>query len=445
MLHLHSRWLTAPGLFLLATLLSACSSFGLYSPVDKSSVLSPVNVEVRWSPANGERDLKILLNTTDITSQFVRGTRDATAQLTLPAGSYTLEASAIVYDPLYRKESLRRATTMFTVTPPASRISLTVIPDPIMLLPGANQTLDINVTRAGGAAASPEPVRVTLTGLPSAVTATPQTTSIAASDTSASVTLTTPAQAQPASGHAVIDAETNSPAGTISTQERVALRIARRPSDFQSARISAFTVGTRVNSPDQRYVLEIVPGANAGLATALAARFKPAGSATPLLDIGFNMGRLLSLTQSHGGAGFCGGSTVGFAVAGVNPNMGVVAGTDFVVFASRLQANAVQARVEAWGVRPPILGQPATYAFAPQAWFTSDCSMLMVLSAQSAQSGGERHLATFVDMASGSTVCSLAFDQDPTAAGFRARLVNTPSEDRIELIADSATRTCSVR
>lgn len=431
-------------------LLSACSSFGIKAPARGQRIQGPanVNVEVAWTPANQMRNLKVILDhtnampmatSTDITSQFTVTASNATAPLSLPIGKFKVTASGDVYDPLYRSNISHNYPVDFEIYGTAGlNISAQ---HSIDLRPGTSTPVTVTATRAGTAATTPAAIALNVNNLPSNVTATGAT--IAANASSAPVTLTASKFAGP-SANAHINASSSSPSGAISDSANLKVRVGRSTANFSSASIQAVNAGATATSPDGNSVLTIVANAP-GYATAQVARFTRAGTQTVLMDIGFNMGQLLSITNSYGGAGFCPASSAGFAISGVNPNRGVVAATDFVVFAGRLDDSSRQnAHLEVWGVRPPPLGQPATYAFAPQVWFTPDCLVMMVLSSQSSQSGGDKHLATFYDYSNRSLICEKSFDQLPTAAGFSAKVIAGQGHDTIELRADSQTKTCNI-
>lgn len=432
-------------------LLSACSSFGIRTPTHGQRIQDPatVKVEVAWTPANQMQNLKVILEHTnatptatanDITSQFVVTATNATKTLSLPIGKYRVTATGEVYDSLYRRNISHSYPVKFEIYGTAG---LTINAQPsIGLMPGASAAVTVAATREGTAVTTPSLIALTVDHLPSNVTATGGT--IATNASSAAVTLT----ASTFAGHSAnarINANSTSPSGAITDSTNLTVRVGRASANFALVPIQAANAGATAASPDGNTVLSIIANVP-GYATAQVARFTRSGTPTVLMDLGFNMGQLLSLTNSYGGAGFCAASSAGFAISGVNANRGVVAGTDFVVFAGRLDDSSRQtARLEVWGVRPPPLGQAATYAFAPQVWFTPDCLVMMVLSSQSSQSGVDKHLATFYDFSNRSLICEKSFDQSPTAPGFSARVVAGQVNDTIELRADGQTKICSVQ
>jgi hypothetical protein len=375
----------------------------------------------------------------DITSNFSVTASNATADLSLPLGKYRVTASGDVFDSLYQRNIAHSYPVEFEVKGTAD-VTISA-PAKLTLMPGASAPVTVTATRQGTATTTPEPITLTVANLPGNVTATGGT--IAATANTGTITLTASTFAGPSTS-VRISASSTSPSGPIAGSTNMDVRVGRQGGNFSLAPIQAITPGSTAASPDGNAMLSIIANAP-GYATAQLARFTRIGTQTVLMDLGFNMGQLLGLTSSHGGAGFCAGSSAGFAISGVNPNRGVVAATDFVVFAGRLDdRNRQTAQLEVWAVRPPPLGQAATYAFAPQAWFTPDCLVMMVLSAQSSLSGGEKHLATFYDFSNRNLICAQPFDQLPSAPGFSARVISGQSNDTIELRADGQTRTCNV-
>lgn len=445
----------------LAILLSACSSFGVRAPARGQEIELPatatsksVPVEVAWTPANKMQNLKVVLEplisslptptygpATDITSTFAVTASNATGNVSLPAGKYRLTASAEVYDGLYRRDIAHNYPVEFEIyeTP---RLAISLQPATLVLTPGTSVPVTVNVNRMGAASAAPAPVQVSVGNLPDNVTASGAT--IPATAASGTIMLTAAAFAE-RSSTIRIKAESSARGRTIIDAKSLSVRVGRAAGSFAPVAIQAVNAGATAASPNGNAVLSILANVP-GYATAQLARFTRSGTQTVLMELGFNMGRLLSPTSSYGGAGFCAGASAGFAISGVNPNQGVVAATDFVVFAGRLDdASRQTAQLEVWAVRPPPLGQAATYAFAPQVWFTPDCLVMMVLSAQSSLSGGEKHLATFYDFSNRSLICAQPFDQLPTAPGFSARLLPGQNQDTIELRADGQTRICNVQ
>ncbi len=179
-------------LFGLSAALGACMT--IVKPTNNQTVSSPVDIQVDWNVGMQRGTFNVVLTdqatlqSTDITSQFVttcipgNSGCSATASLLLGGGTYTLNASGNLSYALDYVNTNRQQS--FTVVGPS--FSLSATPDPLAVTTGGNKTLTIKVGRGGGFTG---PVAVTLTGLPTGVTAAPATVTVPTGVASATMTI----------------------------------------------------------------------------------------------------------------------------------------------------------------------------------------------------------------------------------------------------------------
>ena len=398
---------------------AGCSSYTVRQPTSGASLpAGPVAFRIEWTGGQ-MKNFTATLDGADIASQFTIGSSNATATITLTAGSHTFATTADVYDPLSRKDVARSSTIPFSVRPPATptpSISLTVTPSSVQALRSGSPSVTVAASFSGGASA---PAQITATG--------PALTAAASGTiTSAPVPLMLTVKADAPFGMSTV--QIKGTAGTASATASVSLRVLRATGAFASPSFAVTTAGQTATSPNGGAITLLArTGMQEGLPSAYAAVFRR-GTATIGNAIGYNHGATNQPNGAYGGAGFCAAAAAGFVIAGRGPGVITPASAQYAVFFLDFSTARLSQQLDVASFR-------SAYYFEPRVWFSPDCSIAIAAGAH--PTGPANNLAQVIDVATGAALGSFEF----TATTFTASVTTLANgSQQVTVTADGQAR-----
>ncbi len=376
---------------LVAFACAGCSSYTVRQPTSGASLPAGlVAFRIEWTGGQ-MKNFTATLDGADVASQFTIGSSNATATITVTAGSHTFATTADVYDPLSRKDVARSSNIPFSVTPPATptpSISLTVTPATVQTTRGGSPSVTVAASFSGGASA---PAQITATGV--ALTAAASGTI-----TSTPVPLMLTVKADAPFGMSTV--QIKGTAGTASATASVSLRVLRATGAFASPSFAVTTAGQTATSPNGAITLLARTGTQEALPSAYAAVFRR-GTATIGNAIGYNHGATNQPTGAYGGAGFCAASAAGFVIAGRGPGVITPASAQYAVFFLDFLTARLSSQLDVASFR-------SAYYFEPRVWFSPDCSIAIAAGAH--PTGPANNFAQVIDVATGAALGSFEFN-----------------------------------
>jgi len=393
--------------FLLVSVVGLAGCAGLSVGPNGGPFPSPVTVDVYAGADIEIGSLRALVDGADKTSAFAwsgPGLRSLSATLTLAPGMHSVQATANVWNGLYRSYDPKSAQASFEAVaagPPGS-LSLAITPTSVAVFPGGTATIQFTVTRSGS-----------FTGDVAVFDSDPifgsgPTTTLPATDTVGTIRATARADALPGEQRHNVHARGMPLSVTAGDVKPLTFRIAHRPGALARSPQVARTAGQSALGPDTQTTLSVENGAPG--TPRFEARFRRRTNSIGA-TIGFDPG-----VPSTGGAGFCPTGAVGFVLSGGSASM--AHSLTLVIFEDAFSPRPFTITASAAG------GAVTT----PEIFFSRDCGVLAMVGADPL--GQHAYRAQFFDVDQNRALCSLAFDAAP--ATLQAELL-TPSADNQEL------------
>ncbi|MDX2238756.1 MAG: hypothetical protein NW203_14430 [Hyphomonadaceae bacterium] len=391
----------------LAAAVAACSSFTLRAPTDNqtfSAATTSVPVRFDWTPTNQSlQNFRATLTNpavttpqTDVTSRFTLGAGSGAGSVPVTLGpGQTLRLQAELYDPLYRRTIARDQSVTFNIGA-APSFSLRPIGD-ILVERGASAAAPVTITPTGGFADA-----VTLS-VQAAGGVTATSSGVPAGSTTGAIAVT----AAPTATFGAQTLTVNATSGALSDSERFDVVVGRAAGPFSAAGFAVTTPPQSGLSADGAVRVRAVLGSSLPGPSAFGAIFETAATGAPLgPSVPYNHGRLPP-NVSHGGAGFCAGSSAAFVLSGSGP--GVTTGVDIeyqATFRNLAAPNAGDVSVDVNQLRTGP-GIPS-YSFTPLVMFSPDCTLALAVGAHPI--GPVNNLAIIVDVARARVLGSVEFN-----------------------------------
>lgn len=377
---------------------------------------SPVPVSIYAGADIELGSVHVTVDGVDRSSDFVfsnPGTRGLDASLTLTPGMHVVNATANVWNGLYRRYDPKSASATFEAGAPGG-VTLTISPSGVAVLPGGSATTTVTIARNGAFDGNVEVFESDPTY------GSGNSTTIVAPGTTATLTSTARTDSWAVNGRRDIYARGKLYDGSVQDIKRLSFRVAHKVGAFTRAGLSAVGAPVTVMSPDNQTTLHVDNGPPN--AQRFEARFtRPTNSLGA--RVGFDPG-----TPVNGGAGFCASGEFGFVVSGGNTT------TPHTVTLVYMD--------DAYAKIP--LTVPATAGngtvVTPEVYFSRDCTVAITVGADTQTQRAFR--ATVYDVHQRKNLCSFPYD---TPASLQAELLAPAGDNQtLRVTVDGQANTCPV-
>ena len=382
-----------------AAVLSGCVHFTIRNPTAGqtfSVAAAPASVAVLIEFGQDISNFNATLDGANVSTSFTvdNNTHRATATLSAGLGTHTLAATATQkcsYCSGGTTNSSGSVSFTVSVPTPVASVTLTLPTSTVPIPRNGSATVPVTISRANFTGA----VSLSSGTYPSGVTQSPASP-VTIATTAAMTTLTLSASAMaPLSSAADVTITAAGPGGAPTTSKKLSVRVVAQAGAFTQVNPSARTAGAMATSPNGTFNLLVQTGTQAAIPQPFGVWFRQGGTNLNASAIGFHVDGTVPL----GGAGFCGGSTVGVVLTYNPQNSGLGLASQYgALFIDLVGAQHVQHGY----LELNRTKQTGTYAFTPQIWMSPDCSIAMLVGSN--YIGPSDNVIDFYDTLTGSHV-----------------------------------------